>query len=58
MAQFLLIFVWLVPGAYVLGIMMHLSLRGIWISSFVYACLAAVTLSLKFAGGSWKQIRL
>ena len=58
MAQFLLIFVWLVPGAYILGIGLHLSLNGIWISSFVYACLAAATLSLKFAGGSWKHIKL
>jgi hypothetical protein len=42
----------------VLGIVLHLSLNGVWISSFVYACLAAATLSLKFAGGSWKHIRL
>jgi putative MATE family efflux protein len=58
MAQFLLIFAWLVPGAYLLGIVLHMSLRGIWISSFVYACLAAAVLSAKFAGGSWKTIKL
>jgi putative MATE family efflux protein len=57
-AQFLLVFVWLVPGAYVLGIEAHLALNGIWIAAFVYACLAAVVMSAKFAGGSWKKIRL
>jgi MATE family multidrug resistance protein len=57
-AQFLLVFGCLVPGAYLLGIVMHLSLRGIWISAFVYACLAAATMSAKFAGGSWKAIKL
>jgi MATE family multidrug resistance protein len=58
LAQFLLVFVWLVPGAYVLGVVMHLSLNGIWMSAFVYACLAAMVMSAKFASGSWKRIRL
>jgi Na+-driven multidrug efflux pump len=57
-AQFLLVFAWLVPGAWLLGIVMHMELRGIWISAFVYACAAAVVMSLKFAGGSWKAIKL
>jgi putative MATE family efflux protein len=57
-AQFLLIFVWLVPGAYALGIVLHLGLRGIWIAAFVYACFAAAVMSTKFAGGSWKKIKL
>jgi MATE family multidrug resistance protein len=57
-AQFLLVFGWLVPGAYFLGIVMHLSLKGIWIAAFVYSCLAAATMSTKFAGGSWKTIKL
>jgi len=57
-AQFLLVFAWLLPAAYVLGIVLHHGLRGIWISAFVYACLAAVAMSAKFAGGSWKKIRL
>jgi multidrug resistance protein, MATE family len=58
LAQLLLVFGWLVPGAYLLGIVLHLSLRGIWVSAFVYACLAAATMSAKFAGGTWKTIRL
>jgi putative MATE family efflux protein len=57
-AQFLLIFAWLVPGAYVLAIVLHLGLRGIWIAAFVYACLAAAAMSSKFAGGTWKKIKL
>jgi Na+-driven multidrug efflux pump len=57
-AQLLLVFVFLVPGAYLLGVRLHLSLNGIWISAFIYACLAAIVMSVKFAGGSWKQIKL
>ncbi len=57
-AQFLLVFAWLVPGAHLLGVVMKLSLDGIWIAAFVYFCLAAVTMSVKFASGSWKTIRL
>jgi putative MATE family efflux protein len=57
-AQLVLVFGWLVPGAYLLGIGLHLSLKGIWIAAFVYSCLAAATMSVKFAGGSWKSIKL
>jgi MATE family multidrug resistance protein len=57
-AQLVLVFGWLVPGAYLLGIVLHFSLKGIWIAAFVYACLAAATMSAKFAGGSWKTIKL
>jgi Na+-driven multidrug efflux pump len=57
-AQFLLVFGLLVPGAYVLGLLLHQSLNGIWMAAFAYACLAAVVMSVKFAGGSWKKIQL
>jgi putative MATE family efflux protein len=57
-AQFLLVFGLLVPGAYVLGIMMHLSLNGIWMAAFAYAGLCAAVMSVKFASGTWKQIKL
>jgi multidrug resistance protein, MATE family len=57
-AQLLLVFGWLVPGAYVLGVVLHLGLNGIWMAAFGYACLAAVVMSAKFAGGSWKKIQL
>jgi putative MATE family efflux protein len=56
--QFLLIFAWLVPAAYVLSVVLGLGLRGVWIAAFVYSCLCAAAMSSKFAGGSWKQIRL
>jgi Na+-driven multidrug efflux pump len=57
-AQFLLVFGLLVPGAYLLGEVLHLSLDGIWVAAFAYCCVAAVVMSSKFAGGSWKKIRL
>ena len=57
-AQLLLVFGWLVPGAYVLGVVLHLGLNGIWMAAFGYACLAAIVMSAKFAGGSWKKIQL
>jgi Na+-driven multidrug efflux pump len=57
-AQALMVFGWLVPGAYLLGIVFHLSLNGIWIAAFVYMCIAATVMSLKFGSGSWKTIRL
>ena len=58
LAQLALIFGVLVPLAYVLGITFHLNLVGIWTSACVYSVLAAITMSLKFRGGSWKHIRL
>lgn len=58
LAQFLLIFGWLVPGAYVFGLTLHMCLNGIWIVAFVYVCLAAVTMSTKFARGAWMKIQL
>jgi multidrug resistance protein, MATE family len=57
-AQFLLVFGLLVPGAYVLGLVVYQSLNGIWIAAFAYSCLAALVMSVKFAGGSWKKIVL
>jgi MATE family multidrug resistance protein len=58
LAQFLLVFGWLVPAAYFLGVERHMELRGIWIAAFAYSCLAAVVMSAKFAGGKWKGIKL
>jgi multidrug resistance protein, MATE family len=57
-AQLILVFGWLVPGAYVLGVVLHLGLNGIWMAAFGYACLAAAVMSTKFAGGTWKKIKL
>jgi MATE family multidrug resistance protein len=57
-AQLVLVFGLLVPVAYVLGIVLHLGLQGIWMAVCVYAVMAAVAMSLKFWQGSWKTIRL
>jgi putative MATE family efflux protein len=57
-AQLILVFGWLVPGAYVFGVVFHQSLNGIWIAAFGYSVLAAIVMSIKFAGGSWKKIAL
>ena len=57
-AQLVLVFGWLVPGAYVFGVVLHQSLNGIWIAAFGYSVLAAIVMSIKFAGGSWKKIAL
>ena len=57
-AQFLAIFGWLLPASYVLGLKMDLGLRGVWMAAFVYSCIAAVAMTAKFAGGTWKNIKL
>ncbi|WP_394823380.1 MATE family efflux transporter [Pendulispora albinea] len=57
-AQFLLVFFCLLPVSYVLGIVLHLGLLGIWMAACIYAGLAAVVMTLKFRAGAWKKIRL
>jgi Na+-driven multidrug efflux pump len=57
-AQLVLIFGLLVPGAWLLGLKAGLGLVGIWGSACVYATFAAIVMSLKFRGGSWKNITL
>jgi MATE family multidrug resistance protein len=58
LAQLLLVFGCLLPLAYVLGIVLHLGLVGIWVAACAYSVLAAVTMTLKFRGGAWMQIKL
>jgi len=57
-AQAVMVFGWLVPGAYLIGVVLHRSLDGIWIAAAIYSCIAAVVMSVKFAGGGWKRIVL
>jgi multidrug resistance protein, MATE family len=57
-AQFLLVFGVLVPGAWIVGLRLHVGLNGIWISACCYAVLAASVMAVKFRSGDWKQIRL
>jgi putative MATE family efflux protein len=57
-AQFILIFGFLVPLARLFAITMHMGLNGIWVSTCIYATLAAIAMSWKFHQGAWKNIRL
>jgi Na+-driven multidrug efflux pump len=58
LAQLCLVFLLLVPGAYVLAVVFHLGLIGIWTAACVYVTLAACAMTIKFALGGWKTIRL
>lgn len=58
LAQFLLVFGLLVPGAWFVGLKLGRGLNGIWISACVYAVLAATVMALKFRAGGWKKIVL
>jgi multidrug resistance protein, MATE family len=57
-AQACLHFGVLVPLAYLLGVVMHLGLVGIWFAALAYAAALALTMSLKFKTGDWKSIKL
>jgi Na+-driven multidrug efflux pump len=57
-AQLLLVFGVLVPLAWILSLALGVGLLGMWIAAVAYACGAAVVMSLKFHGGSWKAIKL
>jgi putative MATE family efflux protein len=57
-AQFLLVFGILVPGAWLIGLRLHVGLDGIWIAACVYAILAATVMAAKFRSGGWKRIIL
>ncbi|MDB4945790.1 MAG: Na+-driven multidrug efflux pump [Labilithrix sp.] len=55
-AQFCMVFVVLVPMAWVLGTRFGLS--GMWFAAVAYSIVACIVMSLKFRGGSWKSINL
>ena len=57
-AQFCLVFLILVPLAWILGIQANLGLSGMWASAVFYAIGAAIVMTTKFRGGSWKKIEL
>jgi multidrug resistance protein, MATE family len=57
-AQGLLVFCILIPVARVLTLSTNLGLAGMWLGAATYALMAAITMSVKFAGGSWKTIKL
>lgn len=57
-AQFLLIFLVLVPFSRFFALTMHWGLSGMWLAAVLYAIGAAITMTVKFRGGSWKNILL
>lgn len=57
-AQFVLVFVGLVPLARLFSINLEYGLVGMWIAAAIYSVFAATTMSIKFARGSWKKIKL
>jgi putative MATE family efflux protein len=57
-AQFCLVFVVLVPLAHLLGVKAGIGLNGMWFAAVSYACGAAIVMTLKFRGGTWKKIQL
>ncbi len=57
-AQFCLVFLLLVPMARILGVEAHLGLSGMWFAAMSYAIGAAIVMTLKFRGGTWKKIQL
>lgn len=55
-AQFCLVFFVLVPFAWLFGT--KLGLSGMWFAAVMYSVCAAIVMSLKFRGGTWKSIKL
>lgn len=48
----------LLPLAYLLGVVLHGGLLGVWTSAAVYVCLLTGIMAVKFRGGSWKSISI
>lgn len=57
-AQLILVFCVLVFSAWLLSLAMGMGLIGMWLAAGLYSVCAAITMSVKFAGGSWKKIQL
>jgi Na+-driven multidrug efflux pump len=49
---------WLVPGAYLLGVVLELGLIGVWSSAAVYVGLLTAAMVYKFRQGTWKSIKI
>lgn len=57
-AQFCLVFLVLVPLAWILGITAGMGLLGMWMAAVAYAICAAVVMTVKFKRGAWQHIKL
>jgi Na+-driven multidrug efflux pump len=51
-------FGFLVPATWLLGPKLGYGLEGVWTAASIYACLLGVAMGSKFAGKSWRHIRL
>jgi Na+-driven multidrug efflux pump len=58
LAELVLHFFCLVPLAYVLGVMLHIGLVGIWSAALIYAVLLTAVMVWKFRSGDWKAIKI
>lgn len=57
-AQFVLVFFVLVPTSWVLALLLHQGLMGMWTAAALYCVLAALVMTAKFRGGAWKTIAI
>ena len=56
--ELILHFTCLVPLAWLLGITLDRGLVGIWTAGLTYIALLATTMTIKFAKGDWKAIKI
>jgi Na+-driven multidrug efflux pump len=56
--ELILHFTCLVPLAWLLGITLDHGLVGIWSAAIIYIVLLAITMTVKFAKGDWKTIKI
>ncbi len=57
-AELILHFGWLVPAAYIFGVVLKGGLFGIWLSAALYAVLLAIAMLWKFRSNTWKEIEI
>lgn len=51
-------FLCLIPLAWLLGVALNLGLIGVWLAAATYGVTLAVLMGVKFAGGSWKKLKV